>query len=102
MTAALLGYSSVFMRYSMMVTPKNYLIFGMHFVNFGAQSTQAYRFVDYWYRGGRELVAEQKAKEGLGSAQDAMKSAEGAVKDAAETAKDKAVEVKGQVEKGLR
>lgn len=83
MTCALLGYSSVFMRYSMMVTPKNYLLFGMHFVNFGAQSTQLYRFTDYWYRGGKDKAAEDKAKEGLGNA-------EGAVKDAANKVQDSA------------
>ena len=33
MTGALIIYSTVFMRYSMAVTPKNYLLFGCHFVN---------------------------------------------------------------------
>ncbi|GAB7359395.1 hypothetical protein MBLNU230_g6044t2 [Neophaeotheca triangularis] len=47
MTAALLGYSSVFMRYSMAVTPKNYLLFGCHIVNFTAQMTQGYRYVNH-------------------------------------------------------
>ena len=83
MTAALLGYSSVFMRYALAVTPKNYLLFGMHVVNFGAQSTQAYRFINYHYMGGKDKVAEQKAKEGLGKAEEAVdkvkESAKGAV-----------------------
>ena len=48
MTAALTLYSGTFMRYSMAVTPKNYLLFACHFVNFGAQLTQGYRYVQYW------------------------------------------------------
>lgn len=48
MTGALLLYSSTFMRYSFAVTPKNYLLFACHFVNFGAQATQAVRFMKYW------------------------------------------------------
>jgi len=47
-TGALLLYSSTFMRYSFAVTPKNYLLFACHFVNFGAQTTQAVRFMKYW------------------------------------------------------
>lgn len=76
MTCALLGYSSVFIRYSMAVTPKNYLLFAMHTVNWGAQATQLYRFTNYWYMGGKDTAAAEKAKEGLGGA-------EGAAKDAA-------------------
>jgi hypothetical protein len=48
MTAALIGYSGTFMRYSMAVTPRNYLLFGCHAVNFSAQLTQGYRFVNHW------------------------------------------------------
>ncbi|KAK6000337.1 hypothetical protein QM012_003969 [Aureobasidium pullulans] len=48
MTLALCGYSATFMRYAMAVTPVNYLLFGCHFVNFGAQATQAYRYLNYW------------------------------------------------------
>ena len=84
MTAALMGYSGVFMRYSMMVTPKNYLLFGCHIVNFSAQSTQAYRFINYWYMGGKDKAAEQKAKEGLQGAGDAAKGAVNKVKEQAE------------------
>lgn len=58
------------MRYSMAVTPKNYLLFGCHLVNFSAQVTQGYRFCNYWYMGGKEKSLEQKAKEGLGEAKD--------------------------------
>lgn len=48
MTAALIGYSSTFMRYAMAVQPRNYLLFGCHLVNFGAQATQGYRYVQHW------------------------------------------------------
>lgn len=48
MTAALIGYSSTFMRYAMAVQPRNYLLFGCHLVNFGAQTTQGYRYVQHW------------------------------------------------------
>jgi hypothetical protein len=48
MTAALIGYSSTFMRYAMAVQPRNYLLFGCHMVNFGAQTTQGYRYVQHW------------------------------------------------------
>jgi len=48
MTAALIGYSGVFMRYALAVQPRNYLLFGCHLVNFTAQNTQGYRFVNYW------------------------------------------------------
>jgi mitochondrial pyruvate carrier 1 len=65
MTAALVVYSSVFARYALAVTPKNYLLFGCHVVNFSAQSYQGYRFVDYWYRGGREKALAQKAETGV-------------------------------------
>ncbi|GAB7359394.1 hypothetical protein MBLNU230_g6044t1 [Neophaeotheca triangularis] len=68
MTAALLGYSSVFMRYSMAVTPKNYLLFGCHIVNFTAQMTQGYRYVNHHYMGGKEKALQARAQEGLGAA----------------------------------
>jgi len=48
MTGALVAYAAVFMRYALAVTPKNYLLFGCHMVNFGAQTTQAYRYLNYW------------------------------------------------------
>ena len=49
MTFALVLYSGVFMRYSLAVTPRNFLLFGCHFVNETAQLGQAYRFIDYTY-----------------------------------------------------
>ena len=48
MTAALIGYSGVFMRYSTAISPVNYLLFGCHLVNFSAQSVQGYRYLNYW------------------------------------------------------
>ncbi|KAF2766027.1 UPF0041-domain-containing protein [Teratosphaeria nubilosa] len=108
MTAALVGYSGVFMRYSMAVTPKNYLLFGCHFVNFGAQLTQAYRYTNYWYMGGREKSLEAKAKEGLTKAEDVAGQAgeivqagvqrvEGGAKEVAEQAKGAAKAVQEKV-----
>lgn len=41
-------YSGTFMRYSMAVTPKNYLLFLCHFINFNSQLVQGYRWYDYW------------------------------------------------------
>lgn len=54
MTFALTIYSATFMRYSLAVSPKNYLLFGCHFVNEAAQLTQGYRFLDWHYWGGKE------------------------------------------------
>ncbi|KAK9433989.1 hypothetical protein V1505DRAFT_360992 [Lipomyces doorenjongii] len=54
MTGSLILYSLVFMRYSMAITPKNYLLFGCHFVNECAQLTQGFRYLNYWHLGGRE------------------------------------------------
>ena len=77
MTMALIGYSGVFMRYALAVTPKNYLLFGCHIINFSAQCTQAYRYVNYWNLGGREKSLEEKAKQGVqkaeGKVQEAVK-----------------------------
>lgn len=57
MTGALCIYALTFMRYSLAVTPKNYLLFACHTLNAGAQFTQAYRYVDYNYWGGKERAA---------------------------------------------
>jgi hypothetical protein len=48
MTGALIVYAATFMRYSLAVTPKNYLLFACHLTNFGAQTTQGYRYLSYW------------------------------------------------------
>ena len=54
MTAALVVYAGTFMRYSLAVTPKNYLLFACHTVNLGAQSVQGYRYLNWNYWGGKE------------------------------------------------
>jgi len=82
MTAALTLYSATFMRYSMAVTPKNYLLFACHFINFNAQLTQGYRFVQYWNYGGREKSLETKAK-------DEANTVENKVKEVADKVKEK-------------
>jgi hypothetical protein len=48
MTLSLACYSAVFMRYALAVSPKNYLLFGCHVINFSSQVTQGYRFLNYW------------------------------------------------------
>jgi len=47
----------VFMRFAWKVQPRNYLLFACHATNATAQLTQGYRFVDYWYRGGKDKKA---------------------------------------------
>jgi len=54
MTGALVLYSAVFMRYSMAVTPKNYLLLLCHIINEGSQLVQGGRYLQYWHFGGRE------------------------------------------------
>lgn len=49
MTGSLIVYSLVFMRYSMAVTPQNYLLFGCHFVNEVAQLAQGFRWAKNHY-----------------------------------------------------
>lgn len=48
--------SAVFMRFAWRVQPRNYLLFACHATNVVAQLTQDYRFVNYWYMGGREAA----------------------------------------------
>ena len=48
MTGALIVYAATFMRYSLAITPKNYLLFACHLTNFGAQTTQGFRYMNYW------------------------------------------------------
>ncbi|KAK9467644.1 mitochondrial pyruvate carrier, partial [Lipomyces arxii] len=54
MTGSLIIYSLIFMRYSMAITPKNYLLLGCHVVNETAQLAQGARYLNFWYFGGRE------------------------------------------------
>lgn len=82
MTAALVVYAGTFMRYSLAVTPKNYLLFACHTVNLAAQSTQGYRYLDWNYWGGREKAGTQ-----------------GAIRSAKETAVEAGNKVKGVVAK---
>ncbi|RDW57926.1 pyruvate transporter MPC1 [Aspergillus mulundensis] len=65
MTGALVIYSATFMRYALAVSPKNYLLFACHAINFSAQCTQGYRYLNYWNWGGREAaLAAQGAQKG--------------------------------------
>ncbi|XP_026824440.1 mitochondrial pyruvate carrier 1 isoform X2 [Ooceraea biroi] len=47
--SALCLYSAMFMRFAIMVQPRNMLLFACHFVNEGAQLTQGCRFIKYHY-----------------------------------------------------
>ncbi|KAI4794536.1 hypothetical protein E4T44_12480, partial [Aureobasidium sp. EXF-8845] len=81
------------------VTPVNYLLFGCHFVNFGAQVTQGYRYLNYWNFGGKEL--RDKATQEMSHIADQAKSAahkvEGQAKAAAHKVESKAKEVANKV-----
>ncbi|KAK6343978.1 pyruvate transporter mpc1 [Orbilia brochopaga] len=83
MTGALVVYSAVFMRYSMAVTPKNYLLFACHFINEASQLTQGYRYLQYHHWGGREIA--QKAKEAAGGAVEKVEEAASKIKSSAGT-----------------
>lgn len=63
MTAALCIYSATFMRYSLAVTPANYLLFGCHFVNEVSQLTQGYRYLSWHNWGGKEEALKKKGAE---------------------------------------
>ncbi|KAK8138131.1 Mitochondrial pyruvate carrier 1 [Apiospora sp. TS-2023a] len=63
MTAALCVYSATFMRYSLAVLPKNYLLFACHFINEGSQLTQGYRYLSWHNWGGKEKAQAQGAVE---------------------------------------
>ncbi|KAJ0291410.1 hypothetical protein COL940_000605 [Colletotrichum noveboracense] len=80
MTGALCIYSATFMRYSLAVQPKNYLLFLCHFVNEGAQLTQGYRWLQYNHWSGKEALNAKNAVEGV---------------------KDKAAAVEAKVEKAI-
>lgn len=49
MTGALILYSAVFMKYSVSITPKNYLLLGCHIVNEISQLGQGFRYINYNY-----------------------------------------------------
>lgn len=62
MTGALCIYSATFMRYSLAVSPRNFLLFGCHLINEGAQLTQMYRYLNYNHWGGKEALEAVKEK----------------------------------------
>ncbi|KAH8997282.1 hypothetical protein EDB92DRAFT_1404172 [Lactarius akahatsu] len=73
--------STVFMRFAWRVDPRNYLLFACHATNTTAQLTQGYRFVNYWYRGGKEKKALEAASSSdsiKGKVTEAVKAAQAA------------------------
>ena len=74
MTFALTIYSATFMRYSLAVQPKNYLLFACHFINEASQLTQGYRYLQWHNWGGREAAAAA-----LEAGKDTAKAVEGKV-----------------------
>jgi hypothetical protein len=61
MTGALCIYAATFMRYSLAITPKNYLLLMCHSVNAGAQLTQCYRYLQYHHWSGKEKTGGTNA-----------------------------------------
>ncbi|TGZ72360.1 hypothetical protein CRM22_002131 [Opisthorchis felineus] len=49
MTTALMFYSLLFMRFAIVVQPRNLLLFACHITNETAQCVQMGRFIDYWF-----------------------------------------------------
>jgi hypothetical protein len=63
------------------VDPRNYLLLACHVTNTTAQLTQGARFVNYWYRGGKEkraLEAAPSPDSAKGSVTEAVKAAQAA------------------------
>ncbi|GMM35831.1 pyruvate transporter [Saccharomycopsis crataegensis] len=54
MTGSLIVYSAVFMKYSVAIQPKNYLLFACHAINEAAQLGQGYRWLDHHYLSKKE------------------------------------------------
>ncbi|KAI0540711.1 hypothetical protein GGR58DRAFT_459716 [Xylaria digitata] len=79
MTLALCIYSATFMRYSLAIAPKNYLLFMCHFINEGSQLTQGYRYLNWNHWGGKEKAA---AAAGITGTVEKAASATGQVKEA--------------------
>lgn len=65
MTGALVVYSATFMRYSLAVTPQNYLLFACHFINECSQLTQGYRYLQWHHWGGKEKAGAAGAVEAV-------------------------------------
>lgn len=61
MTFALVVYSATFMRYSLAVTPKNYLLFLCHFINEASQLTQGYRYMNYHHWNAKDAATAANA-----------------------------------------
>lgn len=98
-TAALTVYSATFMRYALAVTPKNYLLFGCHVVNFSAQLTQGGRWYQYWYMGGQQkkLAAAGLAGDVEGKAKQVGEQAETIAADVKSKGKSVVEEIKKKV-----
>ena len=79
MTGALVVYSATFMRYSLAVSPKNYLLFLCHFVNTSSQLTQGYRYMQWHHWGGKEKMGLEG---GVEAAKEKVQAVESKVKDA--------------------
>ena len=79
MTGALVIYSATFMRYSLAVQPKNYLLFACHFINECAQLTQSYRYMSYHKWGGKEKLSLEN---GVEAVKDKVEKVEEKVKSA--------------------
>lgn len=90
MTGALILYSTTFMRYAFAVTPVNYLLFACHFVNEGAQLTQAYRYITYHYRGGKEAALQAAAADAKSTVKAKAEGAKEGLQELVQKAKDAA------------
>lgn len=62
MTTALCLYSMIFMRFAWKVQPRNMLLFACHITNFGAQTIQGGRCLQYNYLGGKDRLPKQLAE----------------------------------------
>lgn len=87
MTSALIVYSATFMRYSLAVSPRNFLLFGCHFINEAAQLTQGYRYMTYNHWGGKEKMDLEK---GVETVKDKAEQGVEAIKGTAVKLEDKA------------
>ena len=91
MTGALIIYSATFMRYSLAVQPRNWLLFGCHAINETAQLTQGVRWYRYWNMGGREEQLAARAKEelnqGVEKVKDGVERVEGKARGVVEGAR---------------
>lgn len=83
MTGALCIYSATFMRYSLAVSPANYLLFLCHFINEASQLTQGYRWLQYHKWGGKEEALKNKAEAIPGKIEGEVTKAVEKLKDAA-------------------